>query len=113
MTFLFSDIEGSTRLWEASDAAMRLALTGHDEIMRVAIEGQGGYVFSTAGDSFAAAFGRVGDSLAADQVAQDVLAQQLPPGAPVRVQMGVHTGAIVRSPDVGHEFPCWGGSKAR
>ncbi len=55
MTFLFTDIEGSTRLWQQDEAAMRDALSRHDAIVRAAIDGRGGYVFSTGGDGFAAA----------------------------------------------------------
>jgi len=59
VTFLFTDVEGSTRLWAADSSAMSASLRAHDEILREAIESAGGYVFSTAGDSFAAAFDRV------------------------------------------------------
>jgi class 3 adenylate cyclase len=65
VTFLFTDIEASTRLWEEHSGGMPAALERHDEIVRSAIEGRGGYVFSTAGDSFAAAFARAGDAVAA------------------------------------------------
>ena len=57
VTFLFTDVEGSTRLWAADKDAMSSSLLVHDAILREAIEGNGGYVFTTAGDSFAAAFG--------------------------------------------------------
>ena len=53
VTFLFTDIEGSTRLWEEHPAEMRVALERHDEIVRSAVESNDGYVFSTAGDAFA------------------------------------------------------------
>ena len=65
VTFLFTDIEGSTRLWEEHPGAMQGAVARHDEIVRSVIEGRGGYVFTTAGDSFAAAFGRAADAVAA------------------------------------------------
>ena len=58
VTFLFTDVEGSTRLWAADEGAMSASLLVHDAILRPAIESQGGYVFTTAGDSFAAAFAR-------------------------------------------------------
>ena len=45
MTFLFTDIEGSTRRWEANADAMRAALLAHDEVLRGAIEGHGGFLF--------------------------------------------------------------------
>jgi len=56
ITFLFTDIEGSTRLWEEHPTAMQPCLARHDGVMRSAIEQHGGYVFSRAGDAFAAAF---------------------------------------------------------
>src|SRR3954452_8667981 len=65
VTFLFTDIEGSTRLWETDPDAMDAALELHDELLREAVAAHGGYVFSTGGDSFAAAFSVVGDAVAA------------------------------------------------
>ena len=65
VTFLFTDVEGSTRLWAADTEAMSASLGVHDTILRTAIEGNGGYVFTTAGDSFAAAFRRPSDALRA------------------------------------------------
>jgi class 3 adenylate cyclase len=56
VTFLFTDIEGSTRRWETDAGAMRAALAAHDEVLRNAIEAHGGYVFSHTGDGFVAAF---------------------------------------------------------
>lgn len=58
VTFLFTDIEGSTGWWDAAPEGMRVALGLHDEILRSSIETHGGYVFSTMGDGMAAAFGR-------------------------------------------------------
>jgi len=90
---MFTDIEGSTGLWESAPEAMRVALERHDAILRGAIEANGGYVFSTGGDGFAAAFPRAGDALAAAVAAQQALTQE--PWAeetPIRVRMGVHTG---------------------
>jgi class 3 adenylate cyclase len=52
LTLLFSDIEGSTRLWEQSASSMAIALKRHDEVLRSSIEGSGGYVFKTVGDAF-------------------------------------------------------------
>lgn len=56
VTFLFTHVEGSTRLWQECPEEMSVALARHDEILREAIEVHAGYVFSTAGDAFAAAF---------------------------------------------------------
>ena len=93
VTFLFTDIEASTRLWEEHPGAMPVALERHDEIVRSAIAGRGGYVFSTAGDSFAAAFARAGDAVRAAVDAQRALGLERWPGeTPVRVRMGLCTG---------------------
>lgn len=93
MTFLFTDIEGSTRLWEEHPSDMEVALERHDQILREAIEGYGGYVFSTAGDAFSAAFGRAGEAVEAARAAQEGLdAAFWPNVTPIRVRMGVHTG---------------------
>jgi hypothetical protein len=56
VTFLFTDIEGSTKLWERLPDAMRVALARHDAIMRATISENGGVVFKTIGDAFCAAF---------------------------------------------------------
>ncbi len=60
VTFLFTDIEGSTPLWDSYPVAMGEALARHDEILRSAIDAQAGYVFSTGGDGLAAVFSRAG-----------------------------------------------------
>ena len=63
VTFLFTDIEGSTRLWEQSPQAMRLALARHDALLRGTIEANGGFVFKTVGDAFCAAFDTASQAL--------------------------------------------------
>jgi predicted ATPase/class 3 adenylate cyclase len=93
VTFLFTDLEGSTRQWETEPEAMRSALPRHDEILRKAIEGHGGYVFATGGDGFAAAFTRPADAVAAAAQAQaELAAEPWPPGVAIAVRMGLHTG---------------------
>jgi class 3 adenylate cyclase len=76
VTFLFSDIEGSTKRWEQQRAAMPEALQRHDELLRTAVEAHGGYVFKTVGDAFCAAFARVSDAVAACVDAQDARSRQ-------------------------------------
>ena len=90
---MFTDIEGSTRLWDEHPELMRLALARHDAILRAVIDGHGGFVFSTGGDGVAAAFQRAGDAAAAAVGAQRALLAE-PWTAPVelRVRMGLHTG---------------------
>ena len=65
VTFLFTDVEGSTRLWAEHTEAMDQAMARHDALLRRAIEAHTGSVFSTAGDSFGAAFHRAADAAAA------------------------------------------------
>jgi len=67
LTFLFTDIEGLTKLWERDSSVMQVALARHDEILRSAIEERGGYVFKTVGDAFCCAFSTATDALEAAQ----------------------------------------------
>ncbi len=92
VTFLFTDIEGSTKLWAADPEAMSASLHEHDEIVRRAIEDHGGYVFATGGDSFAAAFGRGSAAVAAAVAVQADLAVADWPGPALRVRVGLHVG---------------------
>jgi predicted ATPase/class 3 adenylate cyclase/DNA-binding CsgD family transcriptional regulator len=93
VTFLFTDVEGSTGHWERHPAEMRPALAAHDEILRSVIEGAGGTVFATGGDGFAAAFGRADSAVAAAIEAQRALAVlNWPDSLVLRVRMGLHTG---------------------
>jgi len=93
VTFLFTDVEGSTPLWDAFPDAMSGALARHDEIVRSAIESHGGYVFSTHGDEFSAAFQRAAEAVGAALDAQQALTAEDWAGGPVlRVRMGLHTG---------------------
>jgi class 3 adenylate cyclase len=73
VTFLFTDIEGSTRLWERDAEAMKSALARHDEIVRSAIEGREGHVFKTLGDAFCCAFSSAPEALGAAISAQRAL----------------------------------------
>ena len=93
ITFLFTDIEGSTRLWEGYPQAMAVALARHDTILRAAIESHDGAVFKTGGDAFYAAFRQAGDALAAALAAQRALAAEAwGATGPLRVRMGLHSG---------------------
>ncbi len=102
VTFLFTDIEGNTALWEAQPDAMSVALARHDALMREAIASQNGCVFRTVGDAFCAAFATAPEALAAGIAAQIGLhaereegAASSPEGlAPLKVRMGLHTGAV-------------------
>ncbi|MEO8134062.1 MAG: tetratricopeptide repeat protein [Betaproteobacteria bacterium] len=95
VTFLFTDIEGSTRLWEHSPAEMGPALARHDVLLRAAIEGNEGTVFKTVGDAFCAAFPTAAHALTAAHAAQLALAQEpWPEPARIRVRMALHTGVV-------------------
>ena len=84
VTFLFTDIEGSTRRWETDADAMRAALLAHDEVLRTAIESYGGFLFSHTGDGVVAAFASPKAALDAAVTAQRRL--ELP------VRMGIAKG---------------------
>ncbi len=93
VTFLFTDIEGSTRLWETQPEAMRTALARHDALLRLSIGQHDGRIFKTGGDAFYAAFGTAPDGLAAALAAQRALhAEPWPKRAVIRVRMALHTG---------------------
>src|SRR4029079_8738762 len=70
VTFLFTDIEGSTKLWEQHAEPMRLALARHDAILRNTLQSHGGHIFKTIGDQFCAAFATAPEALAAALEAQ-------------------------------------------
>jgi predicted ATPase/class 3 adenylate cyclase len=93
ITLLFTDIEGSTQLWERHPVAMRAALARHDELMRAAVARHGGHVFKTIGDAFCVAFQDAAAGLAAAVEAQRELAG-LDWGevGRIRVRMGLHRG---------------------
>jgi predicted ATPase/class 3 adenylate cyclase/DNA-binding NarL/FixJ family response regulator len=93
VTFLFTDIEGSTHLWEQHPAEMRLALARHDALLHHAIEMQHGTVIKSSGDGVLAVFANAVDALAATLVAQRALhAERWGATGPLRVRMALHTG---------------------
>ena len=95
VTFLFTDIEGSTRLWQLHPDAMKSALARHHVLLQRAIESNGGYVFQIIGDAFCAAFHTGSEGVAAALAAQRALITE-PWGetGPIRVRMAVHTGTV-------------------
>ena len=84
MTFLFTDVEGSTRRWENDADAMQAELAAHDEVLRSAIESHGGFMFKHTGDGVCAAFASPRSAVDAAVAAQRAL--ELP------VRMGLATG---------------------
>jgi TolB-like protein/class 3 adenylate cyclase/Tfp pilus assembly protein PilF len=94
VTFLFTDIEGSTRLWETQREAMAQALPRHDALLRQCIESRGGYIFKTGGDAFCATFDTAASAIEAALAGQRTLThEQWPEGVVIRTRMAVHTGA--------------------
>lgn len=93
MTFLFTDVEGSSARWEHRPEAMRLALTRHDALLRSAIGVHGGHVVKTMGDAFHAAFSRAQDAVAAAiDVQRRLHIEPWGETRPLRVRMALHTG---------------------
>src|ERR1051326_5233332 len=91
VTFLFTDVEGSTRLWEQHPEAMRLALARHDALLRAAIETSGGGVLKTIGDAFCAAFATAPGAVAAALAAQRALQTEgWGEVGPLQVRMAIH-----------------------
>src|SRR5579862_5062378 len=91
VSFLFTDIEGSTVRWEAHREAMQPALARHNELMHAAITGRGGQVFKTVGDEFCAVFRNPVDAVAAAIDAQRALADHDWSAVEgMRVRMAVH-----------------------
>jgi predicted ATPase/class 3 adenylate cyclase len=95
VTFLFTDIEGSTKRWEHLPQAMEVALIRHDAILRSAIENQNGRVFKTIGDAFCAAFADPAAALLAAVDAQRALAAEAwGEIGSIRARMALHSGAV-------------------
>ncbi len=93
LTFLFTDIEGSTRLWERFPQPMRRALERHDSILRTAVTAAGGRVIKTTGDGLMAVFGSAAEAVSACLAAQRALVDESWPETGVlRVRMGLHSG---------------------
>ena len=93
MTLLFTDIEGSTQLWESHPEEMRVALERHDALLREEIESAGGYVFKTVGDAFCATFSTSHEALDAVVALQRAMrVESWPAPLALRVRAGIHTG---------------------
>ena len=91
VTFLFTDMEGSTRPWAERPDEMQSLVAAHDQVLRRAIEGHDGYVFATGGDGLGAAFSRAADAVVAAEEAQAGVAGL----EHVKVRMGLHTGEAI------------------
>ena len=97
VTFLFTDIEGSIRLWEREPERMKPALAAHDALARKAIEGHHGTVVKMTGDGIHAAFDEALDALAATVDLQQALADPAAThGVQLRARCGLHAGVVER-----------------
>ncbi len=93
VTFLFSDIEGSTARWEANHEAMQRALRRHDEIVHDIVRRSNGYVFKTVGDEFCTAFQHAADAVAAAlAIQQQLAAEDFDDVSGLRVRIALHRG---------------------
>lgn len=100
ITLLFTDIEGSTELWERHGDRMSGALARHDELVRGAIERHGGRVFKTVGDAFCAVFTSAPDAVSAALDGQRAIFEEpwsFDDG--IRVRMAIHSGTAERRGD--------------
>ncbi|MGB0129005.1 MAG: adenylate/guanylate cyclase domain-containing protein, partial [Rhodocyclaceae bacterium] len=93
LTFLFTDIEGSTALWEEEADSMRVALQRHNTLLSSAVASYGGWVFKTVGDAFCVSFDRAPDALQTAREIQHLLStEEWPTRTPLRVRVALHTG---------------------
>jgi predicted ATPase/class 3 adenylate cyclase len=101
VTFLFTDVEGSTRRWEEFPDVMQSAMARHDELLRDAVESHDGFVVNAIGDGFHAVFATAHDAVTVAVAAQRaLLADDWNIADAVRVRMGIHTGeAEIRDGD--------------
>jgi class 3 adenylate cyclase len=95
VTFLFTDIEGSTQLWQAFPTAMKDALSRHHALLQEAVDSHNGYVFQIVGDAICAAFPTAPAAVAAAIAGQHALARESwGETGPLRVRMALHSGSI-------------------
>jgi class 3 adenylate cyclase len=93
VTFLFTDVEGSTRLWQEDEASMRGPVARHDELLQGAVAEHGGVVFSTMGDGLAAAFQSASAAVSCALEAQSLIHRESwEMVRPIKARIGLHTG---------------------
>ena len=103
VTFLLTDLEGSTRMWEQDPDAMRPAMVRHDELLEKAIAENNGFVFSRMGDGMAAAFATAGDASSAAIAIKDALSKEnWRTSTPLKARIGLHTAEAVIADDTGY-----------
>lgn len=94
VTFLFTDIEGSTKLAQDSPDTLNESIQKHNTILREAIESNGGFVFRIVGDAFNAAFANSENAVGAAKKSQAGLLTEKWPNAEIKVRMGIHRGPV-------------------
>jgi class 3 adenylate cyclase len=99
LKFLFTDIEGSTPLWDSHPEAMRAATEGHNAILRESFAARGGDAFRVVGDAFCVAFPEAGGAILAAAEAQRALRAHAWGDASIHVRMGLHSGAVEATED--------------
>jgi predicted ATPase/class 3 adenylate cyclase len=93
VTFLFSDVVGSTRIWAANPDAMTASLKTHDQVFESTVSAFGGHIFSKAGDSLAIAFSRASTAVqCAEMILEKLAACDWGETPPLLVRMGMHLG---------------------
>jgi class 3 adenylate cyclase len=103
VTFLLTDLEGSTRMWEREPEAMKAAMARHDEILEKTIAAHNGFVFSRMGDGMATAFATAGDAISAAIAIKDALIDEnWCTTAPLKARIGLHTAEAVLGDDSGY-----------
>ena len=103
VTFLLTDLEGSTRMWEQDPTAMKADMVRHDEILEKTIAGNRGFIFSRMGDGMAAAFATAGDAASAAVAIKDALANESwRTPVPLKARIGLHTAEAVIVDDGGY-----------
>ena|SRR6185312_10883570 len=95
VTFLITDLEGSTRMWEQFPDAMRAAMVRHDELLQRAIATHRGYLFSRMGDGMAAAFATAADAVSSAVAIKQALAEVDWGTTPLKARIGLHTAEAV------------------
>jgi predicted ATPase/class 3 adenylate cyclase len=103
VTFLLTDLEGSTRLWEQDPPSMKAAMVRHDDLLEKTIAEYHGHVFARMGDGMACAFATARDAVAAAAAFQQVLAaESWGTARPLRARVGLHTDEAVIVDDTGY-----------
>ncbi len=103
VTFLLTDLEGSTRLWEQDPEAMKAAMVRHDELLEKTVAAHSGFVFARMGDGMAAAFSTARDAIcAAAAFRQALAAEPWVTAQPLRARIGLHTDEAVIADDNGY-----------